>query len=135
MYVGYGSSCIFFFFFLMIRRPPRSTRTDTLFPYTTLFRSTEEEEAPAEEAAKEDPVEATEPLADWTVASGGRLGFTARWNAISKPARSLPVDRRPPHAATGNPKRKSTSVSSRSEERRVGEACVSTCRSRWVPAH
>src|SRR3546814_12842696 len=28
------------FFFLMIRRPPRSTRTDTLFPYTTLFRST-----------------------------------------------------------------------------------------------
>src|SRR3546814_14234671 len=30
------SSC---FFFLMIRRPPRSTRTDTLFPYTTLFRS------------------------------------------------------------------------------------------------
>src|SRR3546814_17027158 len=30
---------IFIFFFLMIRRPPRSTRTDTLFPYTTLFRS------------------------------------------------------------------------------------------------
>src|SRR3546814_2832980 len=28
-----------FFFFVMIRRPPRSTRTDTLFPYTTLFRS------------------------------------------------------------------------------------------------
>src|SRR3546814_12779331 len=27
------------FFFLLIRRPPRSTRTDTLFPYTTLFRS------------------------------------------------------------------------------------------------
>src|SRR3546814_15017458 len=34
--------CLFMFvcvFFLMIRRPPRSTRTDTLFPYTTLFRS------------------------------------------------------------------------------------------------
>src|SRR3546814_4254321 len=30
---------ILLFFFLMIRRPPRSTRTDTLFPYTTLFRS------------------------------------------------------------------------------------------------
>src|SRR3546814_11915914 len=28
-------------FFLMIRRPPRSTRSDTLFPYTTLFRSIE----------------------------------------------------------------------------------------------
>src|SRR3546814_15364512 len=33
------SSLFFYFFFLMIRRPPRSTRTDTLFPYTTLFRS------------------------------------------------------------------------------------------------
>src|SRR3546814_19740039 len=33
------------FFFLMIRRPPRSTRTDTLFPYTTLFRSLERAEA------------------------------------------------------------------------------------------
>src|SRR3546814_15487285 len=30
---------VMFFFLLMIRRPPRSTRTDTLFPYTTLFRS------------------------------------------------------------------------------------------------
>src|SRR3546814_14293514 len=35
-----SSYCVsIFFFFLMIRRPPRSTRTDTLFPYTTLFRS------------------------------------------------------------------------------------------------
>src|SRR3546814_18381657 len=38
------TSCCFggvvdYFFCLMIRRPPRSTRTDTLFPYTTLFRS------------------------------------------------------------------------------------------------
>src|SRR3546814_17786049 len=31
--------CAIYFVFLMIRRPPRSTRTDTLFPYTTLFRS------------------------------------------------------------------------------------------------
>src|SRR3546814_4408925 len=31
--------CVSVFFFLMIRRPPRSTLTDTLFPYTTLFRS------------------------------------------------------------------------------------------------
>src|SRR3546814_7306974 len=31
--------CFCDYFFLMIRRPPRSTRTDTLFPYTTLFRS------------------------------------------------------------------------------------------------
>src|SRR3546814_18755022 len=33
------TSWLFDFFFLMMRRPPRSTRTDTLFPYTTLFRS------------------------------------------------------------------------------------------------
>src|SRR3546814_18811053 len=32
---------VYIVFFLMIRRPPRSTRTDTLFPYTTLFRSEE----------------------------------------------------------------------------------------------
>src|SRR3546814_12248692 len=32
-------ACVFLLFVLMIRRPPRSTRTDTLFPYTTLFRS------------------------------------------------------------------------------------------------
>src|SRR3546814_17334071 len=31
--------CCLYCFFLMIRRPPRSTRTDTLFPYTTLCRS------------------------------------------------------------------------------------------------
>src|SRR3546814_14475535 len=31
--------CFSCFLFLMLRRPPRSTRTDTLFPYTTLFRS------------------------------------------------------------------------------------------------
>src|SRR3546814_4635454 len=36
---GYCVVLVLFFFFLMIRRPPRSNRTDTLFPYTTLFRS------------------------------------------------------------------------------------------------
>src|SRR3546814_2707578 len=43
MYSGSVSYCFtlicLFFFCLMIRRPPRSTRTDTLFPYPTLFRS------------------------------------------------------------------------------------------------
>src|SRR3546814_18469111 len=41
-----------FFFFLMLRRPPRSTRTDTLFPYTTLFRSAGEKLQPLGEAAE-----------------------------------------------------------------------------------
>src|SRR3546814_9398382 len=43
------SSALWIVFVLMIRRPPRSTRTDTLFPYTTLFRS-------ARPAAKPAPV-------------------------------------------------------------------------------
>src|SRR3546814_19892381 len=37
--VGNANSMDYFLFFLMIRRQPRSTRTDTLVPYTTLFRS------------------------------------------------------------------------------------------------
>src|SRR3546814_12634123 len=44
-------------FFLMIRRPPRSTRTDTLFPYTTLFRSDDvaiEKRAAAHEVQRAD---------------------------------------------------------------------------------
>src|SRR3546814_20333289 len=40
--VSIYSVLISVFFFLMIRRPPRSTRTDTLFPYTTLFRSVQD---------------------------------------------------------------------------------------------
>src|SRR3546814_13652924 len=41
MHIGLCVYSVLFidFFFLMIRRPPRSTRTDTLFPYPTLFRS------------------------------------------------------------------------------------------------
>src|SRR3546814_20050282 len=39
---------IVFCFFVMIRRPPRSTRTDTLFPYTTLFRSVVRAERPGD---------------------------------------------------------------------------------------
>src|SRR3546814_6497656 len=44
------------FFFLMIRRPPRSTRTDTLFPYTTLFRSTLADGEPRNNFFKRDAV-------------------------------------------------------------------------------
>src|SRR3546814_17329322 len=45
MYMFWFVMCDFlFFFFLMIRRPPRSTRPDPLFPYTTLFRSVGEYE-------------------------------------------------------------------------------------------
>src|SRR3546814_11289686 len=44
---------LFILFFLMIRRPPRSTRTDTLFPYTTLFRSPKAGRSPASAADRD----------------------------------------------------------------------------------
>src|SRR3546814_8663645 len=43
------------FFFVMIRRPPRSTRTDTLFPYTTLFRSHRRAAAPSRQQRRTAP--------------------------------------------------------------------------------
>src|SRR3546814_13368704 len=54
----------------MIRRPPRSTRTDTLFPYTTLFRSADAEFAPAH-AGEGDQVAARRPF-------GGRGATTTK---------------------------------------------------------
>src|SRR3546814_4267949 len=53
---------IIVFFFLMIRRPPRSTRTDTHFPYTTLFRSIETRDGEIL-TAKED---IAERVAEWS---------------------------------------------------------------------
>src|SRR3546814_11067261 len=52
---------LLFFFFLMIRRPPRSTRTDTLFPYTTLFRSRNESLTSAISEPRERPVTIRQP--------------------------------------------------------------------------
>src|SRR3546814_15022001 len=59
-------------FFLLIRRPPRSTRTDTLFPYTTLFRSAC--------SRKSDPgglISGRSPKLDWRPARDP-LGLTGR---------------------------------------------------------
>src|SRR3546814_566394 len=51
------SFSLFIFFFLIIRRPPRSTRTDTLFPYTTLFRS----------FTNDSILEWSEPIGGWKI--------------------------------------------------------------------
>src|SRR3546814_10713770 len=62
----------------MIRRPPRSTRTDTLFPYTTLFRSLYFEN----EARNFDHRESTRDLSaniQWDVTDRFRLNFDAQW--------------------------------------------------------
>src|SRR3546814_951211 len=68
---------LFVFFFLIIRRPPGSTRTDTLFPYTTLFRS-----------AGTDPQQGP-PLAG--PAGGGRGQMSASPDHAQSPERHIPV--------------------------------------------
>src|SRR3546814_18820905 len=114
----------------MIRRPPRTTRTDTLFPYTTLFRS------PAAGIADKlrghaDSMQAkiddcfrdrdTNTPRKARMAAGARIDGT-QWERAQRIARALADT----HDAGAVP------AVLRSEERRVGKECVSTCRSRWA---
>src|SRR3546814_14188626 len=104
----------------MIRRPPRSTRTDTLFPYTTLFRS------PAVAGAGRDL------HARSATGCAGVLDRLSR----SGPATACRAVRANVPAVVGFEQCISTQPHGhRSEERRVGKECVSTCRSRWSPSH
>src|SRR3546814_6333243 len=76
----------------MIRRPPRSTRTDTLFPYTTLFRSTELETLVAQFRAQQVPLDTLSLDTDWKrvhnavacvafdLIAGARPGDPCSWN-------------------------------------------------------
>src|SRR3546814_838132 len=85
------SSVYVFVFFLMIRRPPRSTRTDTLFPYTTLFRSA----APGFSHARPGPL----PLA-----SQRRMAAAPAAQPPGPGPGGLPVLARRPHRAlSGRP--------------------------------
>src|SRR3546814_11957803 len=112
----------------MIRRPPRSTRTDTLFPYTTLFRSLVNDIAPGIVMANGDwtharlRLERTEGgtllTIELTPAGGGAVVAVEDYFL---PGFDLEAGR--------------LLLSARSEERRVGEECVSTCRSRCSPSH
>src|SRR3546814_19040630 len=111
----------------MIRRPPISTRTDTLFPYTTLFRSAftlacDHSGAELNQALRFLPDLEADPQA-FALPSrvdrqqivggvGGRVGEEIAVDLEVEPLQRLPAPLR-------------------SEERRVGNACVSTCRSRW----
>src|SRR3546814_19366132 len=113
----------------MIRPPPISTRTYTLFPYTTLFRS-----------LLLGPVVCSYEL-DRVLASGDLIRghdlytpilILVALGALTKSAQ-FPFHFWLPHAMAAP-----TPVSAylhRSEERRVGKECVSTCRSRWSPYH
>src|SRR3546814_11650292 len=116
----------------MIRRPPRSTRTDTLFPYTTLFRSW--------------------PLTLTIVLLFGPKVLSVLWLLIDDSRRkalggldgilnSIAIEI--PLSILVAPLNMLTQTMAiidiirgrRSEERRVGKECVSTCRSRWSPYH
>src|SRR3546814_12196259 len=99
----------------MIRRPPRSTRTDTLFPYTTLFRSCG---AGRKANAMLDFLSRHNPrglVARFIAAPAALTVFLVLYGTLGIGQAQTPEDR--------------------SEERRVGKECVSTCRSRWSPYH
>src|SRR3546814_13083056 len=112
----------------MIRRPPRSTRTDTLFPYTTLFRSGRNFAKPrsvgdryAMRGGEHVHARVLGPNLSETI----DIAEIDRCNAADKPDEREALDRR-------------LAVKfdlDRSEERRVGKECVSTCRSRLSPDH
>src|SRR3546814_11479703 len=112
----------------MIRRPPRSTRTDTLFPYTTLFRSP----APLDFFRMRNViVEGGFFILAYPVLIFACCGRIHHTGDVSRPGehetqRSGKMLRYFPDAF-----RRGDMV--RSEERRAGKEGVSTCRSRWSP--
>src|SRR3546814_14827317 len=115
----------------MIRRPPRSTRTDTLFPYTTLFRS------PGKVHIGE--IQGHKDARSALMAGDGKAITNAFFNAEEfKPDGIFTVaDLR---AAALQPVEWgipwwSPTLTKSSEERRVGKEGVSTCRSRWSTYH
>src|SRR3546814_12130109 len=109
----------------MIRRPPRSTRTDTLFPYTTLFRSL----FTTAEGSMEGISLKGRAVAFATGA--GAIAFLLALLALS----GDPDDRNEIGNALILGIMGGAMCWARSEERRVGKECVSTCRSRWSPYH
>src|SRR3546814_14428858 len=120
----------------MIRRQPRSTRTDTLFPYTTLFRSTAAAAflAIVRLVASDFNVLSIQKkprlLYSATVRYNGAIEIlTAQKRPRSDEWYNLSVASRSRINFSGVPLVKSNN--GRSEERRVGKECVSKCRSRW----
>src|SRR3546814_12296192 len=109
----------------MIRRPPRSTRTDTLFPYTPLFRS----QGACFAWAGILPLRVS-----W--APGGERHQASLAAGLGEAA-GLPPRRHAVHRRLDpdleDLRRLVLAVELRSEERRVGKEGVSKCRSRWEP--
>src|SRR3546814_18795746 len=123
--------------FLMIRRPPRSTRTDTLFPYTTLFRSEraggEHRAFVIETAHQHADAAADRPHdvfgRDFAILEHQLGGVGAAHPHLVELLRDREALEPLFDQEGGDALRSRRAV--RSEERRVGQVCVSTCRSRW----
>src|SRR3546814_13707304 len=107
----------------MIRRPPRSTRTDTLFPYTTLFRSPRT----ATIIGQQDE-SVLNPQNTRYLMKASQRDFSTRFDAAG-----LHYRQRHTEMVARQRQGDTASLSDRSEERREGKECVSTCRSRWSP--
>src|SRR3546814_18563549 len=109
----------------MIRRPPRSTRTDTLFPYTTLFRSAPIDLFKAEFSATDarSSPELHRPNGAIVMQLQTKGSELMRRNLKTLLSTAAVVA-----ALAGGP---AVYAYARSEERRVGKEGVSTCRSRW----
>src|SRR3546814_18868461 len=121
------------FIFLIKRRPPRSTHTDTLFPYTTLFRSSrylanhiDVRSATAKTLVME-KMPAFKPVPD----TGEPLLPDLDIDVLGVRVDRLIFE----PAITGERQVATIGGSIRSEERRVGKECVRTCRSRGWPDH
>src|SRR3546814_11689354 len=105
----------------MIRRPPRSTHTDTLFPYTTLFRPNNQVGAAVEGSPLAKVTHRQRMMSlDNAFAAEDVEEFAARVRRFLNLAADAAV------AMTAEDK-----IDGRSEERRGGKERVSTCRSGW----
>src|SRR3546814_12547205 len=115
----------------MLRRPPSSTRTDTLFPYTTLFRSAWPDQLAenALDVAKRVAPVIVGPIAAAVVQRA--LDDETAPDLETVMRAETPVQGR--KAVCDAAQIDVAAVLPRSEERRVGKECVSTCRSRWSP--
>src|SRR3546814_12213837 len=110
----------------MIRRPPRSTRTHTLVPYTTLFRAL----TPAGGGLGSVGAAHALPAVVAGFAAAGAVGGRAGGDHGRTPSDSTRTAGTICQLRRTGP---SNHGLSRSEERRVGKEWVSTCRSRWSP--
>src|SRR3546814_14047702 len=118
----------------MNRRPPRSTRTDTLFPFTTLVRSsaTAGRRRADRAGGRSPPASAPSRRLLQIDDSGDRRDREAAGGQLAGPlCETLERDRIGLPHGNGD----AAGERDRSEERRVGKECVSTGRSRWAPYH